>query len=87
MALCNMLPLGSCPNLPLNAIVASMMTNTVPVPHEWYRWLASKGGSSVPKDVRSRATIMSAKAQWATRRAKYGKCGHAGSYERKAKAA
>lgn len=69
------------------ANVASMTLDGIPVPHEWYRALASKAGSSVPKDVRSCATIRSAKAQWATRRAKYGKCGHAGSYERKAKAA
>lgn len=76
------LPIGD-----VKASLPSMTTDSVPVPHEWYRQLASKAGSSVPKDVRSRATIRSAKAQWATRRAKYGKCGHAGSYERKAKAA
>ena len=59
----------------------------VPVPHEWYRYLAGKGGSAVSKAVRSRAARESAQAQWKTRRARYGKCGHAGSYERKAKAA
>lgn len=72
----------------LYSILAAMTIDVVPVPHEWYKALTSKAGKSVPKATRSRAASESANAQWATKRARYGKSGHAGQYaERKAKAA
>lgn len=71
----------------LYSILAAMTIDAIPVPHEWYKALTSKAGKSVPKATRSRAASESAKDQWKTKRAKYGKTGHASSYAERKKAA
>lgn len=65
-----------------------MTIDSVAVPKEWYQAIASKGGKSVSKAVRSKASLECSPKRWATRRKKYGKTGHARPYtEREAKAA
>lgn len=72
----------------LRSILAAMTIDAVSVPREWYKALCSKAGKSVPKATRSRAARESAKAQWDTKRTRYGKTGHASPYaERKLKKA
>lgn len=69
-------------------ILSGMTIDSVPVPTEWYKAIASKGGKSIDKAVRAKASLDCAPKRWATRRERYGKTGHAAPYvERKAKAA
>lgn len=68
--------------------LTGMTIDSVPVPVEWYKALASKGGKAVSKAVRAKASLDCSPKRWATRRARYGETGHAKPYaERKAKAA
>lgn len=70
--------------------LAAMTIDTVPVPTEWYQAITSKGGKSVTKAVRAKASLDCSPKRWATRRARYGKTGHAKPYaerKRRAKAA
>lgn len=67
--------------------LASMTIDSVPVPVEWYQAIASKGGKSVTKAVRAKASLDCSPKRWATRRARYGETGHAKPYaERKQRA-
>lgn len=65
-----------------------MTIDSIPVPSEWYKAIASKGGKAVSKAVRAEASLKCSPKRWATRRARYGLTGHAKPYtERKTREA
>lgn len=70
--------------MPPPHILTAMTIDTVPVPTEWYKAIASKGGKSVSKAVRAKASQECSPKRWETRRKRYGDTGHAAPYaERK----